>query len=56
MLRLLLPISWLTQVPLPRGLKKLHLKNCSFLEFGTRKKLDIDEEVIAPIKKHSKGG
>ena len=46
----------MTQVPLPRGLKKLHLVGFSFLNYGTKKKLDIDEEVIAPIKKHLKGG
>ena len=49
-------ISWLTEVPLPPGLKKIHLMNCTFVGYGTRKTLDMDDEVIGPIKKHLKGG
>ena len=50
--------SSLTQVPLPSGLKMLHLWNCTFvpgLVYNGFDDLDLDEEVIEPIKKHLPG-
>ena len=43
------------QVPFPRGLKRLHLEKCSFVEYGTDRKLNTEEEVICPITKHFEG-
>ena len=40
---------------MPRSLKKLQMKKCSFVDHYTQKKLDMDEEVIAPIQKYLKG-
>jgi len=42
------------KIPLPCGLKKLQIKNYAFFIPSTWKKLDMYEEVIAPIKNYLK--